>query len=138
MARAVAARSDLILMDEPGAGLDINESHDLSARLTEIARGGTAILLVDHDMSLVLETCHEISVLDFGRLIARGSPQTWSRIRPVLSAYLGNGDSPPPPPGPADAGRLTESGAAQASDRRATAHEPAQGQGAQSGYRGCR
>ncbi len=96
VARAVAAHPDLILMDEPGAGLDIRESRDLSTRLAQIAADGTAILLIDHDMSLVLDTCHEISVLNFGKLIARGSPTEVVKDPVVLNAYLGDVQSPAP------------------------------------------
>jgi ABC-type branched-subunit amino acid transport system ATPase component len=89
VARAVAAAPRLICLDEPAAGLDTQESQRLGEHLRTIAHAGTAMLLVDHDMGLVLGVCDHVVVLDFGRVIAAGPP---SRIRTdpaVLVAYLG-------------------------------------------------
>lgn len=89
--RAFVARPKLLLLDEPAAGLDAVESRWLGARLRAIADHGTAILLVDHDMQLVLDFCDEIRVLDFGELIASGAPSEIRRDPRVVAAYLGHG-----------------------------------------------
>ncbi len=89
VARALAQRPKVVLMDEPAAGLDTDESQELGERLKTMPADGVSILIVDHDMSLVLGICDEIHVLDFGRSIAHGTP---SRIRSdpqVIAAYLG-------------------------------------------------
>ena len=61
-------------MDEPAAGLDTNESTELGRRLRDIVGAGTSVLLVDHDMGLVLGVCDRVYVIEFGRVIASGSP----------------------------------------------------------------
>ncbi len=89
IARALAGRPELLLLDEPAAALDATESAWLSDRLRAVRDAGVTILLVDHDMGLVLELCDEIHVLDFGRLIASGPPDAIRADRAVAAAYLG-------------------------------------------------
>ena len=81
-------------MDEPAAGLDTTEeSETLGKRLRQIVEAGTAILLIDHDMGLVLNWCDEVYVIEFGALIAHGPPPADSQERRVIEAYLGTGVS---------------------------------------------
>lgn len=88
-ARAVVGRPALICMDEPAAGLDTNESRTLGGRLRAIVERGPSILLVDHDMSMVLEVCDRVYVLEFGEVIAAGTPDEIRRHPAVIAAYLG-------------------------------------------------
>jgi ABC-type branched-subunit amino acid transport system ATPase component len=89
VARALAGQSKLILLDEPASGLDTSESTDLGRRLRRVADEGVAMLLVDHDMGLVLNICDEVYVIDFGELLAHGTPEEIRRDPKVLAAYLG-------------------------------------------------
>jgi branched-chain amino acid transport system ATP-binding protein len=91
VARALAQRPRLVLMDEPAAGLDTDESIELGKRLRALPDEGVSVLLVDHDMGLVLSVCDEIVVLDFGQVIARGTPDEIRHDDAVVSAYLGTG-----------------------------------------------
>ena len=93
VARALVRRPKAILLDEPAAGLDTQESRLLGARIKEIAGTGIGVLLVDHDMGLVLSTCDRISVLDFGEIIAVGTPIEIRSDKRVLEAYLGTSRS---------------------------------------------
>jgi branched-chain amino acid transport system ATP-binding protein len=89
VARALAGRPRVLCLDEPAAGLDSHESRDLGHRLRRVVDAGTAMLLVDHDMGLVLSICDLVFVLDFGKLIARGTPDEIRRNAAVVEAYLG-------------------------------------------------
>jgi ABC-type branched-subunit amino acid transport system ATPase component len=89
VARALAGSPRLLLLDEPAAGLDSTESLWLADRLRAVRDAGVTILLVDHDMSLVLNLCDRIAVLDFGALIATGTPAEIRRNELVSTAYLG-------------------------------------------------
>ena len=89
VARALAGEPRLLLLDEPAAGLDSTESLWLADQLRRVRDGGVTILLVDHDMSLVLNLCDEIAVLDFGALIASGTPEQIRNNEKVSTAYLG-------------------------------------------------
>jgi ABC-type branched-subunit amino acid transport system ATPase component/ABC-type branched-subunit amino acid transport system permease subunit len=97
VARALTAEPQLLLLDEPAAGLDSAESAALGARLRALVDGGLTILLVDHDMSLVLAVCDEVSVLDFGAGIAAGPPAAIQRDPAVIAAYLGDDHAPVAP-----------------------------------------
>jgi branched-chain amino acid transport system ATP-binding protein len=90
VARALAARPRLVLLDEPAAGLDTDESVVLGEHLRELPGAGVTVLLVDHDMGLVLSVCDEVYVLDFGRLIAHGSAEEIRGNDAVITAYLGS------------------------------------------------
>jgi branched-chain amino acid transport system ATP-binding protein len=89
VARALAARPKLVCMDEPAAGLDSTESHQLGARLRGMIDAGSTIFLVDHDMGLVLSVCDYIYVIEFGQLIAQGTPAEIRKDDRVIAAYLG-------------------------------------------------
>jgi branched-chain amino acid transport system ATP-binding protein len=90
VARALAPRPRLVLLDEPAAGLDTDESLELGQRLRTMPERGVSVLLVDHDMSLVLSVCDDVYVLDFGKLIAHGTPAQIREDGAVITAYLGS------------------------------------------------
>ena len=92
VARALAARPRFVLLDEPAAGLDTAESKMLGSHLRECLTSEMGMFLIDHDMGLVLNVCDYIYVLDFGRIIAQGTP-TEVRANPaVIAAYLGDSE----------------------------------------------
>ena len=89
VARALAASPKLILLDEPAAGLDTAESQILGGHLREFLDNDMSVFLIDHDMGLVLSVCDYIYVLDFGKIIAEGTPQEIRESETVKKAYLG-------------------------------------------------
>jgi branched-chain amino acid transport system ATP-binding protein len=89
IARALATRPRVLLLDEPASGLDDDETDELGRLLRDLAREGIAVLLVEHDVQLVMEVCDLIHVLDFGRIIAVGDATDIRHNEAVLAAYLG-------------------------------------------------
>jgi branched-chain amino acid transport system ATP-binding protein len=89
MARCLATEPKVLLLDEVSSGLDRDESALVGELLVNVAREGVAVLLVEHDMDLVMRICEHICVLDFGRLIATGSPIEIRSDPNVQAAYLG-------------------------------------------------
>lgn len=103
VARALAAQPRLVLLDEPAAGLDTAESQVLGGRLRSFLDHDMTVFLIDHDMGLVLNVCDYIYVLDFGQIIAEGTPDEVRADSRVVAAYLGE-----------QASELQEAGASQA------------------------
>jgi len=89
MARVLAVDPRLLLLDEPSSGLDESETVGFGALLRALAREGRAVLLVEHDMDLVMSVCDVIHVLEFGKIIASGTPEKIRADRRVQEAYLG-------------------------------------------------
>ncbi len=89
LARALATRPKVLLLDEVGSGLDETETASLGDLLVELALDGIAVVLVEHDVDLVMRTCSRIFVLDSGRVIASGPPEQVRAHPRVQLAYLG-------------------------------------------------
>ena len=89
IARALALKPNLLLLDEPAAGMNEAETEELLDRIQEIRNMGTTIFLIEHDMNVVMGICDTISVLNFGKLIAQGTPDDIQANEGVIEAYLG-------------------------------------------------
>ncbi|MCX4766619.1 ABC transporter ATP-binding protein [Streptomyces sp. NBC_01275] len=87
--RALVLEPRVLLLDEPAAGQDAEETERFAALLRALAADGVAVLLVEHDMSLVMTVCDDVHVLDLGVVVASGPPERIRRDQTVLAAYLG-------------------------------------------------
>lgn len=92
LARLLAADPKILLLDEPAAGLNMHETDELAERIVSIRDRGRTVLLVEHDMSLVMDISDEIVVLNFGEKIAEGPPASIQNNREVIQIYLGGDD----------------------------------------------
>jgi branched-chain amino acid transport system ATP-binding protein len=90
VARSLAGASRVLLLDEPAAGLDTDESAEFGRHVRKIAETGLAVLLIDHDMTLVAGACDRVYVLDYGAVIAAGTPRDVLADPAVQTAYLGS------------------------------------------------
>jgi len=89
VARSLAQKPALLLLDEPAAGLNPTETEDLGRDLKRFAHDGLTVLLVEHDMSLIMSIADRIVVVNFGEMLAEGTPQEIQRNEAVIAAYLG-------------------------------------------------
>src|SRR5690606_2163274 len=91
LARALAAEPKLILLDEPAAGMNAQETAELLELIRKLKERGITVILIEHDMKLVMGISERIVVLDHGRKIAEGTPEEVRRNEAVITAYLGAG-----------------------------------------------
>ena len=92
LARALATNPKLLLLDEPVAGMNSSEKVELMVEIRNISERGYTIFMIEHDMRFVMGLCQDIAVLNFGRIIARGNPDTIRNDPQVIEAYLGRED----------------------------------------------
>ncbi|MFI0242513.1 ATP-binding cassette domain-containing protein [Streptomyces sp. NPDC016845] len=106
IARAMAARPRLLLLDEPAAGLNGEEVQQLVRIVRSIRDSGTTVILIEHNMGLVMSLCEKVTVLSSGKIIAEGTPQEVVATPEVIEAYLGDSEpSDPQPEHPTESGR---------------------------------
>jgi len=91
MAIALVAEPDLLLLDEPVAGMSTEETVEMMKKIRAVRDRGVTILLVEHDMKLVMDVCTRICVLNFGEKLAEGNPKEICENKDVIAAYLGTG-----------------------------------------------
>ena len=89
IARALAAMPTILMLDEPAAGMNPNETQALAALVRSIANDGIGVLLIEHDVGLVRKVCDRVTVLNFGTVLAEGEPEIVARDPAVIEAYLG-------------------------------------------------
>jgi ABC-type branched-subunit amino acid transport system ATPase component len=89
LGRAIAINPFLLLVDEPGAGLNETEKENLIQLILEVKKQGITVLLVEHDMGIVMRISNKVVVLNFGEKIAEGRPEEISKNPEVIKAYLG-------------------------------------------------
>jgi branched-chain amino acid transport system ATP-binding protein len=92
LARALATQPKMLLLDEPVAGMNTGEKVELMSQIGGIAKRGFTILMIEHDMRFVMGLCERIAVLNFGRIIAEGTPEQIKKNPDVIEAYLGRDD----------------------------------------------
>ena len=92
IARAIVSSPKLLLLDEPAAGLNMNEAANLVRLIERISAERITVVLVEHHMDVVMTVCQRITVLNYGRLLAEGSPEEIRKHPDVIEAYLGRGD----------------------------------------------
>jgi branched-chain amino acid transport system ATP-binding protein len=93
VARSIVGSPKLVLLDEPAAGLDSTETLELGHKIEQLRKSGLSILLVDHDTNLVFTVCDFVYVMDFGQIIASGTPTDVRAQASVIEAYLGGTDA---------------------------------------------
>ncbi|HEV2139629.1 MAG TPA: ATP-binding cassette domain-containing protein [Candidatus Dormibacteraeota bacterium] len=124
IARALALRPRLLILDEPAAGMNPSEKQGVRELIERLNAGGLTILLIDHDMRLVMGVCKRVAVLNFGKKIADGTPQEVSTDASVIKAYLGTGGEREVTSAPGASGVDEETEVEEAAVSARSAHEP--------------